>query len=160
MEQKIVKLGVVGLIRGRNAAATIIGDENVQIRAIADLVPERVDACRAEYEKKGVTDLLCFQSLDELLASDVDAVYIATDKPYHVEHCIKALAAGKHVLSEIPTVSTLDEARVLRAAVKAHPELKFMAAENAFYYAFIESWKQMYEAGKFGEIVYAEAELK
>ncbi len=153
-----VKLGVVGLIRGRAIAATLIGDKNVQIRAIADLVPARLQACREDFEEKGVKDLLCFASLDELLASDVDAVLIATDKPYHAAHCIKALDMGKHVLSEIPTVSTIEEARALRAAVKAHPELKFMTAENCFYMMFVESWREMYRAGKFGDVIYAEAE--
>ena len=66
--------------------------------------------------------------------------------------------AGKHVLSEIPTVNSLEEAKVLKKAVKSHPKLKYMAGENACFFGFIESWKQMLEEGKFGETVYAEAE--
>ena len=158
MENKIVKLGVVGLKRGAYVAWTLIGDKNVVIRAIADSDPETLKACKEDYEKNGVKDFLCFDSIEELLKSDVDAVYIATDKPLHTKHTVMALEAGKHVLSEIPVIETLEEVKILRDAVKAHPELKYMAGENCFYWAFIEAWKKMREDGKFGDILYAESE--
>lgn len=158
MENKVIKLGVVGLKRGAYVAWTLIGDTNVVIRAVADSDPETLEACRVDYAKNGVTDLLCFNSIEELLKSDIDAVYIATDKPLHTKHTLMALEAGKHVLSEIPCIETIEEAKMLRDAVKAHPELKYMAGENCFYWAFIEAWKKMREDGKFGDILYAESE--
>jgi predicted dehydrogenase len=158
MENKVVKLGVVGLKRGAYVAWTVIGDKNVVIRAIADSDPETLKACKEDYEKNGVKDFLCFDSIEELLKSDVDAVYIATDKPLHTKHTVMALEAGKHVLSEIPVIETIEEAKILRDAVKAHPELKYMAGENCFYWSFIQTWKKMREDGKFGDILYAESE--
>ena len=158
MEKKIVKLGVVGLIRGGYVAGTIIGDDNVVITAIADKDPKVLKKCKEDYEKKGVKDLLCFDNYEDLLKADIDAVYVATDKPLHTKHTIMALEAGKHVISEIPAIQTLEEAKILRDAVKAHPELKYMAGENCFYWAFIESWKKMREDGKFGDVLYAESE--
>jgi predicted dehydrogenase len=68
------------------------------------------------------------------------------------------MEAGKHVLSEIPSVNSLEEAYELKAVVTAHPDLIYMAAENCCYWAFIETWKKMHERGEFGDIVYAEAE--
>ena len=68
-----------------------------------------------------------------------------------------AILAQDYV-SEDKGVNSLEEAKQLKAAVLAHPELKYMAAENCFYWAFIQSWKQMYEEGKLGQAVYAEAE--
>lgn len=158
MENKIVKLGVVGLKRGAYVAWTLIGDKNVTIRAIADSDPETLRACKEDYEKNGVKDCLCFDSIEELLKSDVDAVFIATDKPLHTKHTLMALEAGKHVLSEIPAIETVEEAKILRDAVKAHPELKYMSGENCFYWEFIQSWKKMHDEGKFGDILYAESE--
>lgn len=158
MENKVIKLGVVGLKRGAYVAWTVIGDKNVVIRAIADTDPETLKACKDDYEKNGVKDFLCFDNIEDLLKSDVDAVFIATDKPLHTKHTVMALEAGKHVLSEIPAIETLEEAKILRDAVKSHPNLKYMAGENCFYWAFIEAWKKMYEDGKFGEILYAESE--
>ena len=158
MENKVIKLGVVGLKRGAYVAWTLIGDKNVVIRAIADRDPETLKACKEDYERNGVKDFLCFDNIEDLLKSDIDAVYIATDKPLHTKHTVMALEAGKHVLSEIPVIETMEEAQILRDAVAAHPELKYMAGENCFYWAFIEAWKKMYEEGKFGDIMYAEAE--
>ena len=155
---KIVKLGVVGLKRGAYVAWTLIGDTNVVIRAVADSDPETLQKCKEDYAKNGVEDLLCFDSIEELLKSDIDAVYIATDKPLHTKHTLMALEAGKHVLSEIPVIETLEEAKILRDAVKSHPELKYMAGENCFYWHFIQEWKKMYEEGRLGHILYAESE--
>lgn len=69
-----------------------------------------------------------------------------------------ALDSGKHVISEIPTIDTIEDARLLKAAVKRHPELKYMTGENCCFWAFIETWKSMYENGDFGEAVYFEGE--
>ena len=132
MENKVVKLGVVGLKRGAYVAWTLIGDKNVVIRAIADRDPEALKACKEDYERNGVKDFLCFDNIEDLLKSDIDAVYIATDKPLHTKHTLMALEAGKHVISEIPAIETFEEAKILRDAVKAHPNLKYMAAENCF----------------------------
>src|ERR1051325_7835784 len=41
-------------------------------------------------------------SLDDLLSSDIDAVYIATLPDSHAEYSIAALNASKHVLCEKP----------------------------------------------------------
>ena len=158
MENKVIKLGVVGLKRGAYVAWTLIGDKNVVIRAIADTDPETLKACKEDYEKNGVKDFLCFDSIEELLKSDIDAVFIATDKPLHTRHTVMALEAGKHVLSEIPVIETIEEVKILRDAVKSHPELKYMAGENCFYWEFIKAWKKMREDGKFGDILYAESE--
>ena len=155
---KVVKLGVVGLKRGAYVAWTLIGDTNVVIRAIADSDPDTLQKCKEDYERNGVKDFLCFDNIEDLLKSDIDAVYIATDKPLHTKHTVMALEARKHVLSEIPVIETLEEVKILRDAVKSHPELKYMAGENCFYWHFIQEWKKMHKEGRFGDILYAESE--
>ena len=158
MEKKVVKLGIVGLKRGRHVGALILNDENVKITAVADKDPLSLSACRQMYEEAGKTDIAYFESYEEMLQADIDAVYIVTDKPLHTRHTLMALAAGKHVLSEIPVIETEEEAKALLDAVRAHPELKYMTAENCNYWSHIVAWKKMREAGQLGEIVYAEGE--
>ena len=46
-------------------------------------------------------------TIDELLLSDIDAVYIATLPDSHVQYSILALNAGKHVLCEKPAAINL-----------------------------------------------------
>lgn len=159
MDRKIVKLGVVGLGRGAYVVKSIVGEENVVLRAICDHNESKLEQERKVFvEQMKVENLLCFHDFDEMLKSDIDAVYVATDAIYHVPFVKKAMEAGKHVISEIPTVNSLEEAKELRAVVKSHPELKYMAGENCCYWAFIDAWKRMYEEGKFGEAIYVESE--
>lgn len=157
MAEKFVKLGVVGLGRGRDVTTDVLGREGVKLTAICDHNPEKLKSAIEHYAEKGVTDLLAFENYDDMLKTDIDAVFIATDAIYHVPFVIKALDAGKHVLSEIPTVNSLEEARALKAAVTAHPELKYMAGENCCYWAFIQEFKRLYDEGRLGDIVYAES---
>ncbi|WP_432825494.1 Gfo/Idh/MocA family protein [Dactylosporangium sp. CA-092794] len=50
----------------------------------------------------------------------VDVVYVATPNPFHAEHAIAALRAGKHVLVEKPFVMSEHEARqVFEAAARS-----------------------------------------
>jgi len=156
--KKVVKMGVVGLGRGRDVMSEALNEENIVLIAICDNNADKLSSAKAKFEKLGVQNLQCFEDYDEMLKSDIDAVFVATDAICHVPFVLKALDAGKHVLSEIPAVNSLEEAKQLKAAVLAHPELKYMAAENCFYWAFIQSWKQLYEEGKLGQAVYAEAE--
>src|SRR5215204_7653798 len=63
------------------------------------------------------TDLdLLTTDLDELLSSDIDAVYISSRNDQHAAHAITAAEAGKHVLLEKPMALTLADARAIIAA--------------------------------------------
>ena len=155
---RIIKFGVIGLGRGKNVMTDILGEDNVKLHAICDRNPQKLADALAHFEKLGEKELLSFHDYDQMLASDIDAVYIATDAIYHVPFVIKALEAGKHVLSEIPAINSLEEAKQLKTAVLAHPNLKYMTGENCCYWGNLQAWKTMYDEGKLGQTVYAEAE--
>lgn len=155
---KEVNLGVLGCLRGTYVAKMAMPFDGLTVKAICDIKPDRLNAEAEAFEKKRNTKVLTFESYEEMLKSDIDAVFVASDAPLHTQHVIMALEAGKHVLSEIPTVFSVEEAKQLKAAVKAHPELIYMTAENCCYLDYIGMWKKMYEDGRFGSIVYAESE--
>jgi 1,5-anhydro-D-fructose reductase (1,5-anhydro-D-mannitol-forming) len=56
--------------------------------------------------------------LDDLLASDIEAVYIATTNEKHKDQTLAAAAAGKHVLCEKPLALDLAGAREMVAACR------------------------------------------
>ena len=115
MEEKKIKIGVVGMMRGRGLADSMMGESNMVLRAICDKDINRLEAAKRHFEQEvGVKDLLCFESFEELLDSDVEAVVIATGADVHVPMAVQALDAGKHVLSEIPTVNSIEEAKILK----------------------------------------------
>lgn len=59
-----------------------------------------------------------FTSVDDLLASDVDAVYISNTNEKHADCAIAALNAGKHVLGEKPMAMSLEDAEVMVALAR------------------------------------------
>ena len=60
-------------------------------------------------EKHGAAS--AYDSLDDLLKdSKVDAVFIASPNSLHSQHALQAARAGKHVLSEKPMTTTLEDA--------------------------------------------------
>jgi predicted dehydrogenase len=62
-----------------------------------------------------------YSTYDALLAdSHVQAVYIATPHPLHVEWCLKAAKAGKHILCEKPLTLNHAEARAVVDAARKH----------------------------------------
>ena len=157
--EKIVKLGIVGLKRGKGSIIDSLDNPNLKLTAICDRNPETLEAARKVFAEHNITDLECFTDYDEMIAkADINAVSIATDAIYHVPFVVKAMEAGKHVISEIPAVNSLEEAKLLKKTVSAHPELKYMCGENDCFLGNIEAWKEMYDNGKFGDIVYAEGE--
>ncbi len=159
MEKKVVKLGVVGLGRGFSIAKCILNEKDICLHSICDKDPERLKEAMdyLDEHKKG-HNIKPYGSFEEILASDVEALIIATDKPLHTNMAIQAMNAGKHVLSEIPTIASVEEAKLLRSEVKKHPDLIYMAGENACFTPYIMTWKTIYESGAIGEVAFAESE--
>jgi predicted dehydrogenase len=92
------------------AAAT----SGIDIVAVSSRTPERAEAYARE---KGLAH--AYGSYEELLASDVEAVYIALPNALHVEWAQRALAAGKHVLVEKPLTRKPEEVDPLFDAADA-----------------------------------------
>jgi phthalate 4,5-cis-dihydrodiol dehydrogenase len=110
-----LKLGVAGLGRAfALTAPTLARDARIRIAAACDPRPEAVSRAEKEFGAKG------FRSLEELLRSDIDALYIATPHRFHAEQAIAAAKAGKHVLVEKPMALSLRECSAMAAAAKRH----------------------------------------
>ena len=92
-KQRPIRVGVVGVGRGRSfmqaAAAT-----GMELVAICDIWEERLMA-----EGKAL-NVSTFVDYDEFLGCDMDAVVLANYFHQHAPFAIKALNAGKHVMSE------------------------------------------------------------
>ena len=72
-------------------------------------------------------------SLAELLASDVDAIYVGTHPDSHAQICIAAFAAGKHVLCEKPSALNVGQLERVLAAAKEHDRLFMEAMKPPFF---------------------------
>jgi predicted dehydrogenase len=113
------------------------------------------DKMNLEAARFGVTRL--FRDLGDVLASDVDAVAIFTQRWTHAPLALRALAAGKHVYSAVPAATTLEDLDRLVAAVRGSG-LIYMMGETTCYSGnrlyCLEQWK----SGALGHFVYGEGE--
>ena len=56
----------------------------------------------------------------------IDLVDVCLPTPVHAEHALRALAAGKHVLCELPLATTMDDARRIVDAAAARDRQVFV----------------------------------
>jgi len=113
---KKVRIGVAG-------ANGAFGSKHLDALSQIDNV-EIVAAMATTLDKaNGVADKYSipnrFDNYDDMLGmADLDAVILATPTQIHAEQGIKAMAAGKHVLIEIPMADTLADSEALVAKQK------------------------------------------
>ena len=127
---KPVTLGIVGARRGSSFARTALDglDGRVRLTSVCDIDAGVLAQWRREHP-----ELAYYQSYEQFLAqANVDAVVLSTPLQLHAPQALQALAAGKHVLSEVIAATTLDECWALIAAVQ-RSGLKYMFAENSCY---------------------------
>jgi len=79
---------------------------------------------------------------------EVEAIYNPLPNGLHGPWNLRAIAAGKHVLSEKPSASNAAEARVVRDAV-ANSDVRFM---EAFHYRYHPVMNRMMEIAGSGEL--------
>jgi predicted dehydrogenase len=148
------KVGIVGVRRGGSYMRYYARSERTEITAICDLDENRLAEAS---ESLGLSDAQTFTDYDEFIGTDIDIVVIGTPIPFHAEQAVKALEAGKHVLSEVTAADTVEGCRRIYDAAK-RAKGKYMLAENYIYFHFIQEWKKYIDAGRIGRIHYAEAE--
>ena len=147
---KPIRVGVVGVGRGQTFMhqAAYAGMELV---AICDIWKERLEAVGKQYGIATYTDY------ERFLEHDTDAVILANYFHEHAPFAIKALRAGKHVMSECAACNTLAEGVALCRAVEETGKI-YMFAENYPYTAFNLEMARLYKAGEIGRVLYAEGE--
>jgi len=150
-----IRVGIVGYgVSKFGAQFGFQNHPNVEIVAVSDLIPERC----AELAK------VCncsktYPSLEELVKDkSIEVVFVATDAPSHMRHCLDVLKHGKHVAVAVPAVfGSLEDANMLFEAVNKSG-LKYMLFETSAFRASLHAMREIYNTGGFGELVFAEGE--
>jgi len=97
-------------------------------------------------------------NLDELLAADVEAVYVATPVHAHREQVLACARAGKHVLCEKPLGLNVAEAEEMVAACRQAGVLLGTALMMRFHSRH-RAALELIRRGRLGQPVYARAQL-
>lgn len=148
-----LRAAVVGGHRGRGyrRAFSALSDQ-VTLSAICDRSESVLDQWRREFP-----GLPLYERYEDLLEADAcDAVFLATPIQAHVPQALAALAAGKHVLVEVPAATTVEDCWRLIEAVERSGKT-FTMAENYCYSRPNMMVRHMVEQGVFGRRTYAEA---
>lgn len=97
-------------------------------------------------------------SVEALLAADIDAVYIASPVQAHLDQVIACAKAGKHVLCEKPLGRTVAEAEEMAAACRK-AGVQFGAAFMMRFQSQHQAAAKMIREGQLGQPVFARAQL-
>ena len=125
-----VSLGIIGLgRRGLIVSNGFVQDPRVRIVALCDVYGEQTQNFQSKMQAHLSQPALSVRHQDLLARKDVDAVYITTPDHLHVMIASDALAAGKHVYLEKPTVHHWKDRTQLQQAAAA--QWKTSAVRNA-----------------------------
>src|SRR5690554_5257452 len=156
-----VRVGFIGLgMRGPGAVERFTHIPGVEIVALCDLRPERVDAAQEILRKAGFPEAAGYSgdvnSWKELVErDDIDLVYVATDWNSHAEIGVYAMENGKHVAIEVPAAMTLEQIWAL-VDTSERTRKHCMQLENCVYDFFELTTLNMAQQGVFGEIIHTE----
>jgi len=96
--------------------------------------------------------MLPYETLDEMLAADIDAVLVMVPHAYHDDIVVKCAEAGKHVLCEKPMGTTVEGCRRMIQACKDN-SVKFMIAENHRFLPAHTCMHDIVSQGLIGEVL-------
>src|SRR6476646_3367107 len=115
-----LRVGVIGAgrrMRNLLDAADKVGP--YQIVAVSDVYGPNRDAVKERSNGSATTHL----DYHEVLARDIDAVFIASPDHWHVRMAVDALTAGKDVYLEKPVSHTIEEGVTLTRAVRSGKQI-------------------------------------
>ncbi|OEV11912.1 Gfo/Idh/MocA family protein [Streptomyces nanshensis] len=119
---------------------------------VTDLLPERAERLVAAEGLAGTVP-----SFEDMLAGDLDAVALFTQRWTHGPLALRALRAGKHVYSAVPMAVTREETEALVEAV-AETGLTYMMGETSHYNPATVYARQKAADGAFGRLFHAEGD--
>lgn len=146
-----ITVGVLGY-GGRGSYVTnncFAKNEFAKISIVCDLKQDRRDAATQKF-----SGAKTFERYDDLLASDVDAIYIATPVYLHPVHFAAAVASRKHIFMEKPAGADAAGCRkVMEAARKADPNKRISVDFQQRYGRDYRHAHQIVTSGELGKIV-------
>ncbi len=150
-QNSAIKVGLIGAgSRGTYIASMVAKDPRAKVTAICDVIDEQIEKAK---KRTGATDAKAYKNFEDLLASDADAVMIATPVYLHPDHFEAAVKSGKHIYMEKP--AGLDVAgckRVMKAADGADRKVNITFGFQQRYGGVYVKAKQMLDSGGIGKI--------
>src|SRR5438445_9479815 len=144
----------VGLIgsggRGTFDSSLLVKDPNARLVALCDIFDDRIERAKKSIP---IENPKVYKDYHELLASDVDAVIIATPVFLHPEHFEAAVKAKKHIYIEKPAGLDVEGCRrVIRSADSADRSINITFGFQQRYGQVYLKAKALADSGGMGNI--------
>jgi predicted dehydrogenase len=152
---RTIRWGVIGsggIARRRTIPEGIVPASNATLTAVYNPTQTTNDAVAREFSARAC------RSVEELLAADIDAVYIASPPHVHREQTLACAAAGKHVLCEKPLGVTVADAEAMAAACRQAGVRLGTAFMMRFHAQHLAALRLIRE-GALGQPVFGRAQL-
>jgi hypothetical protein len=157
-----VRVGFVG-VGGMGSAhvQNYLNIEGVQVKAICDIVPEKVARAQKWVVEAGQPEPTGYskgpRDFERMCATEeLDLVMTATPWEWHVPVCLSAMKNGKHAVTEVPAAMSLDDCWALvETAEKYGKHCQMM--ENCCYDRIELMTLNLVRKGLLGEVLHAEA---
>lgn len=141
-----ISVVVVGLGFGGSFPAIYLDHPDVERVAVCERDEARLSAITERYEFANI-----FGDLEEVLASDYDAVHLVTGIPDHAQQTLAVLQAGKHCACTVPMATSLDDLHAIVAAQRQSGR-QFMMMETAVYTRQFLYARELHQQGRFGRL--------
>ncbi len=127
----MIRIGIAGFGKIGQLRAKILSErDDVEIVGIYDVVkPKKI--------KAGVF----FESYDDLLNSDLDAVFICAYNTVLADYTAKALNKGLHVFCEKPPAMKIEELEIVSKALKSSEKVLKYGFNHRYHYSVMEAKK-------------------
>lgn len=151
-KKQAIRVGVIGIGRGSSFTGEAAKAAGFELVALCDTWEEKLKEFAAQ--KPGVAT---YTDYDKFLEHDLDAVVLANYFHQHAPFAIKALKAGKHVMSETAACHTLGEGVELIRTVEKTGKT-YLFAENYPYMRHNQEMRRLFQTGELGTFMYGECE--
>lgn len=176
-----IKVAFVGLGgRGTGALINMVdADENIEIVAVGELFPERVEAAKKKlsehlgrkykgngqkkfaeiWKATGDTTFYGLDAIDKVLQTNADVVALVTPPCFRTPHIEKCLKAGKNVFAEKPVCVDATQLRKIYNELVPLADskgLKILCGTQMRYHSAIQEAVNRVRDGQIGDIIAAD----
>lgn len=127
-------------------------ENNLQIIAVCDVVPEHMEQVLEKYHLAGNSRIKRYTDYLQLIAeNEIDLISIATESGSHAEIALECIERGIHVIIEKPMAMSLQDAdRIIELSEKKG--VKVSACHQNRFNDAVQEMRKALEAGRFGKL--------
>jgi len=148
-----LRIAILGCgARGMKHIQAINGYDNMEIVALCDIIPEKMDEKATAVLRGNPGKYIDYREM--LKRDDIHGLVNATDDLFHKEGTVASLDAGIHVLSEKPMAHFVKDCEAMIEAADRNKKALMIGTQSRHLPAYIELEKRIRD-GLIGNVLYA-----